>query len=52
MKTIFTYGMLALALIAGTGQLQAQVNGTAAKAIPSTAEKPVFYYIESAADGS
>lgn len=52
MKTIFTYGMLALALITGSGQLQAQVNGTAAKAIASTAEKPVFYYIESAADGS
>jgi len=52
MKTIFTYGMLAIALLAGSGRLQAQVNGTAAKAIASTAEKPVYYYIESAADGT
>lgn len=52
MKKLFTYGMLALALVAGTGGVQAQVNGTAAKAIASTPEKPIFYYIESAADGS
>lgn len=52
MKTIFTYGMLALALIAGTGQLMAQVNGTAARPVVSTVEKPVYYYIESAWDGT
>lgn len=52
MKTIFTYGMLALALLAGSGQLQAQVNGAAAKPIVSTVEKPVYYYIESAANGT
>lgn len=50
MKSLFTICLTALALLAG--QLQAQVNGTASRPITSTVEKPVYYYIESAANGT
>ena len=50
MKKILLFVVL---LIAGiTTQLTAQVNGSAAKPLVSTVDKPVYYYIESAANGT
>ena len=47
-KLIFTVALLMSAVI----QLAAQVNGSAAKPLVSTVDKPVYYYIESASNGS
>ena len=42
---------LSLFLILGFGlQMMAQTHGTAAKPLVSTAEKPIYYYIESAGE--
>ena len=41
-----------LILFGITTQLTAQVNGSAAKPLVSTVDKPVYYYIESAANGT
>ncbi|MHB9054640.1 MAG: hypothetical protein ACYC2P_00610 [Paludibacteraceae bacterium] len=42
----------ALIIISAAQFVNAQVNGTAAKPLVSTTDKPVYYYIESAADGT
>ena len=53
MKKNFTYCLMALLIfISFATPANAQVNGTAAKPLVSNAEKPVYYYIESASDGT
>lgn len=53
MKKNFTYCLMELLIfISFVTPVNAQVNGTAAKPLVSNAEKPVYYYIESASDGT
>lgn len=53
MKKNFTYCLMALLIfISFVTPVNAQVNGTAAKPLVSNAEKPVYYYIESASNGT
>jgi hypothetical protein len=52
MKKITTLLVAILAVFAGIGNLSAQVNGTPKRPVISTAEKPVYFFVESAADGS
>lgn len=53
MKKNFTYCLMTLLIfISFANPVNAQVNGTAAKPLVSTAENPVYYYIESASDGT
>lgn len=52
MKKITTLLVAIFAVVAGIGNLSAQVNGTPKRPVISTAEKPVYFYVESAADGS
>lgn len=53
MKKNFTYCLMALLIfISFATPANAQVNGTAAKPLVSNAEKPVYYYIESASNGT
>ena len=50
MKKILLLAALAIGAVAQF--VSAQVNGTAAKPLVSTIDKPVYYYIESAYDGT
>lgn len=53
MKKNFTYCLMVLLIfISFVTPVNAQVNGTAAKPLVSTVEKPVYYYVESAWDGT
>lgn len=52
MKKIYHLILVAVLFMSATFQLGAQVNGSAVKPIVSTAETPVYFYIESAADGT
>jgi hypothetical protein len=52
MKTLRNFFLLACILLASTVQLIAQVNGTAARPVVSTQESPVYFYVESAWDGT
>lgn len=53
MKKNFTYYLMALLVFSSfAGTLNAQVNGAAAKPLVSTAEKPIYYYVESAWNGT
>ncbi|MDD3490849.1 MAG: hypothetical protein PHR62_13295, partial [Paludibacter sp.] len=44
--------LLILSIILSTGFAGAQINGTAGQPLPSDAQNPVYYFIESASDGS
>lgn len=52
MKKFTTLFVVIVALFAVIGQVTAQVNGTPKRPVVSTAEKPVYFFVESAADGS
>lgn len=52
MKKITTLILAIVAVIAGVGELTAQINGTARRPVVSTPEQPVYFFVESAADGS
>ncbi len=52
MKKITTLLLALFALTAGFIELNAQVNGTPKRPVISTPEKPVYFFVESAADGS
>ena len=53
MKKNFTYCLMALLIfISFVTPVNAQVNGTAAKPLVSTVDKPVYYYVESAWNGT
>lgn len=52
MKTLVTFFSLALALAIGSVQMSAQINGTAVRPVVSTVEKPVYFYVENAWNGT
>ncbi|MBN2766919.1 MAG: hypothetical protein JXR27_11150 [Paludibacteraceae bacterium] len=52
MKNVTTSILLAFVMIANVFQLSAQIGGLAAKPVISTSEKPVYFFVESAADGT
>ena len=52
MKKDYKLILTAALIMSAVFQLAAQVNGTAAKPLVSTVDKPVYYYIESAANGT
>lgn len=52
MKNKFTLILTFLACIASIGQVFAQVNGTPVMPVISTIEKPVYFFVESAANGT
>lgn len=52
MKKIYQLMLMVVILSSATIQMTAQVNGSADYPVKTTPEKPIYYYIESAADGS